>query len=120
MALPQLLDTAEKFHLIEDKGSGWSVVRWACSCTRCYKWGCCGHDALIDMVLNAKRVVPEDLEVARPPLRKLCTESRGMAGTKRKQYMAGIEQEKKTGVKKSKKLNITGPIVSVARTQRIE
>ena len=41
MTLPELLDTTERFHLIEDKGSGWSVVRWACTCTRCFQWACC-------------------------------------------------------------------------------
>ncbi len=119
MTLSQLLDTAEQFHLIEDKGSKWSVVRWACSCTRCYQWACCGYDALIDMLMNAERVVPADLEHARPSLRRLCTGSKGMAGTKRKQFLARIEQEKKTGVKKSKKFNIIRPNVSVVHSKRI-
>jgi hypothetical protein len=66
------------------------------------------------MLLNAERVVPANLEHARPSLCRLCTGSRCMAGTKRKQFLDRIEQEKKTGVKKSKKFNFTGPNVSVA------
>ncbi len=34
-------------------------------------------------------------------------------------FLAHIEQEKKSGVKKSKKHNITGPNASVAYSQRI-
>lgn len=118
MTLPELLDTTERFHIIEDKGSDWSVVRKGCSCTRCYQWCVCGHNVLFDMMLNAARVVPEKLELTSPSLRKLRTGSRGVAGTKRKLLLARIERDKKTGVKKSKKLKILGPNVSYSGSCR--
>jgi hypothetical protein len=55
MTLQELLDTVEMFHLIEDTGEGWSVVRWRCSCTDCYQWVCCGHEVIFKMLLNASK-----------------------------------------------------------------
>ena len=109
MRLDDILDLAEKFHVLEYKQEGWSVVDWGCSCTGCYKHVHCCHMVLFGMMLNARLKVPEGLETAEPSLRKGRAMSRGTAGQKRKHLLAAIAAEKRTAGRKSRNLEIEGP-----------
>ena len=46
MHLDDILDLAERFHVMEYKEEGWSVVDWGCSCVDCYKHVHCCHNIL--------------------------------------------------------------------------
>ncbi len=50
MTLPQPADVTELLHIMDDKGVGWSVVRWVCSCKTFCQWCVCGYNALVDML----------------------------------------------------------------------
>ena len=100
MTLDDILDLAEKSHFLEDKGEGWSVVDWGCSCPGCYKHVHCCHMVLFGMMLNASLKVPEGLEIAEPSLRKGRAMSSGTAGQirqKRKRLLAAIAADSLSG-----------------------
>ena len=109
MHLDDILDLAERFHVLEYKQEGWSVVDWGCSCAGCYKHVHCCHMVLFGMMLNARLKVPKGLEIAELSLRKGHAMSRGTAGQKQKRLLAAIAAEKKSAGKKSRNLEIEGP-----------
>ena len=82
--ITDILDLAEKFHLVLWKGKGWSVDPSGCSCTTCYKHVHCCHGRLLSMALDDKIKVPKSREIAEPSLRKGRVMGRGTAGQKRK------------------------------------
>ena len=110
MHLDDILDLAEKVHVMEYKQVGWSVVDWGCSCADCYKYVHCCHSVLFGMILDARLKVPEGLEIAEPSLRKgRNAMTRGTAGQKRKRMLAAIAAEKRTASRKTRNLEIEGP-----------
>jgi hypothetical protein len=71
------------------------------------------HSTLVGMFFHKNIVVPDTLERTLPSLRKVSAK-RGMAGTKRRNYLAAKALETKKQFVKSKRLNIVGPMVSTA------
>jgi hypothetical protein len=111
--LPELLDLYSKCHYLEYKTEGWSVVDWGCTCVRNLRDCVCMHSTLVGMFFHKNIVVPDTLERTLPSLRKVSAK-RGMAGTKRRNYLAAKALETKKQFVKSKRLNIVGPMVSTA------
>ena len=110
MHLDDILDLAERFHVMEYKQEGWSVVNWGCSCVDCYKHVHCCHNILFGMILDARLKVPEGLEIAEPSMRKgRNAMTRGTAGQKRKRLLAAIAAEKRTAGRKTRNMEIEGP-----------
>ena len=112
MTLPEILDLNFKFHHINYKCEDWSVVDWACNCVTSLSHCICPHTALVGMFFSPKLKMPSSLEDTLPSNRKQALK-RGIAGTKRKQYLAAKAMETKKKFVKSKKLRVIGPSVSV-------
>ena len=110
MKLQEILDLYAKFHYLEYKSENWSVVDWGCTCVACLRDAVCQHSTLIGMFFNSKLVVPESLVEALPSERKT-TLKRGMAGTKRKRYLAAKLLQTKKVNSKSKNLRVVGSMV---------
>ena len=112
MTLPEILDLNFKFHHIHFKFEDWSGVDWACNCVTSLSHCICPHTALVGMDFSPKLKIPGSLDETIPSNRKQALK-RGIAGTKRKQYLAAKAMETKKKFVKSKKLRVVGPSVSV-------
>ena len=75
----------------------------------------CVHSTLVGMFFHKNIAVPDTLERTLPSLRKVAAK-RGIAGTKRRNYLAAKALETRKEFVKSKRLNIVGPMVSTAPT----
>ena len=115
MKLPAILDLYGKFHYLEYKMEDWSVVDWGCDCVACLRDCACHHSTLIGMFFSPKISVPDSIEEAVPSMRKGSMLKRGIAGSKRKKYLAAKSLETKKDFVKSKKLRVVGPLVSTPR-----
>ena len=113
MSLPDILNLNLKFNLLEYKYDGWSVIDWGCTCVACLRDCVCPHSLLLGLFFSIIKV-PDDLEIAIPTDRRGASLRRGIAGSKRKNYLAAKALEKKKVFVKSKKLKIVGPMVSAS------
>ena len=116
--LLELLDLYSKCHYLEYKTEGWSVVDWGCTCVRNLRDCVCMHSTLVSMFFHKKIAVPDTLEQSLPSVRKVAGLKRGMAGTKRKKYLAAKALETRKEFVKSKLLRIVGPMVRVSPAYR--
>ena len=116
--LPELLDLYSKCHYLEYKTEGWSVVDWGCTCVRNLRDCVCMHSTLIGMFFHKNIAVPDTLEQSLPSVRKVVGQKRGVAGTKRKKYLAAKALETRKEFVKSKLLRIVGPMVRVPPAYR--
>ncbi len=66
---------------------------------------------LISMFFHKNIAVPDTLEQSLPSVQKVAGQKRGMAGTKRKKYLAAKALETRKEFVKSKLLRIVGPMV---------
>lgn len=113
MSLDELLDVNESYLVLSARAKTWSAVALACSCKTCYKFCVCGDTALLGMCFNDSLSVPLEYMQAEPGLRKARgRRGRGIAGEKRRlMLLKAIEKTQADGVKKSKLMNIKGPVV---------
>ncbi len=91
MCLPDILDLYSKFHYITYKEQDWSVVDWGCSCVACLRDCVCSHTTLVGMFFNSSLCVPDSpdsLEQTIPSVSKNAMLKRGIAGSKRKRWLA--------------------------------
>ena len=111
MRLPDILDLYSKFHYITYKEPDWSVVDWECSCVACLRDCVCSHTILVGMFFTSSLRVPDSLEHTVPTVCKNAMLKRGIAGAKRKRWLAAKALETKKVFKKSKLLRVVGPKV---------
>ena len=110
MELPELLDVYSRFHYLEYRGAKWSTSDWGCTCVHSLRDGVCSHAVLVSMLFDPDFELPETLEEAIPTARKLALK-RGIAGSKRKRYLAARAAETKSSCQKAKKFCPLGPMV---------
>ena len=113
MRLPDILDLYSKFHYITYKEPDWSVVDWGCSCVACLRDCVCSHTILVGMFFTSSLHVPDSLEQTVPTVRKNAMLKRGIAGSKRKRWLAAKALETKKVFKKSRLLHVVGPKVRI-------
>ncbi len=103
-SLGDILDLAEKFHVLVPKEEGWSVDDRGCSCPTCYKHVHRCHTHLLGMVQDARVKAPKEREIAEPSVRKGLVMGRSKAGQKRKLLLAAITADRKKNVLRSRAL----------------
>ena len=110
MHLPEILDVYAQFHSLEYRGAEWSTSNWGCTCVLSLRDCICSHATLMTMLFDPAMEVPDSVEESIPSARKIALK-RGIAGSKRKKYLAARAAQTKNSCQKAKRFCPVGPMV---------